>query len=289
MAIVFLALLAAAACQSDERSGPGEQDAHRYVITSLMVTQNWTAALLDGVDTPLLLFDENFHNPTGKLSPAQEALLANARAGVLYDGHMDLFAKESMTKLLPKDAPLWLLEESESRGFNWMHLDWALQAIPGLSTRLRERFPSQEDSISANEDVLTNKLEALRVELDAQLAGLKDQEVLLEDARLRPFAEMCGLRVRATYRLHASRPATQEELETFRKEARSMSHPVVVALTGPVDAVLRDLLADEHITAASVDPIVQSAAGPDYYAVRMRQNIANLVLAMKSRETAGAP
>ncbi|MDK2972271.1 MAG: zinc transport system substrate-binding protein [Candidatus Sumerlaeota bacterium] len=274
---LLCALFLVTACQRTADSGRPTAGATPEVITTAAFVQSWTADLLDGVEKPVVVFDQNLAADEPKIAPGQAALLANARLLVSTGTETDAFiraAREKEAASAPTAAPFAMPAE---RTWIWLDLSQAIAGVRTLSTRLQDVFPQEAAKIAANETDLTARLEALDERLLRLAAPIRGSEVFLQDSRLTPFAEHYGLTVAGLLSHRQGMAPTSEEIEAFQRAAARHANPILLAGTQISGDVLEVGEESATVTLVIVDPVLAGYVGRGHYERAMEGNAMVLV------------
>jgi ABC-type Zn2+ transport system substrate-binding protein/surface adhesin len=266
-------LLACAACRDANGTAPRRTPpATAKVLTTTSAVHSWAADLLDGVERPVLLFDQTLTSSEPGLSPAQIRLVESAAVLIALGGESDQFARQRFAELNPEGALAVAYPNLAGAGWVWLDVRQAVVGVQALAAELRALFPGQTSRIAQNEERLVRRLEATDREVERRLAPVAGHGVFLQDGRLKPFAERYGLTVRDVISRRPGMAPTPEELTDFQNKVRRLGRGVVLAGTQPGRDVLGVERNGVRPVLVLVDPVLSGYVGPGHFERQLERN-----------------
>ncbi|MBX3730517.1 MAG: zinc ABC transporter substrate-binding protein [Candidatus Sumerlaeia bacterium] len=266
-------LLACAACRDANGTAPRRTSpVTAKVLTTTSAVHSWAADLLDGVEKPVLLFDQTLTASEPGLSPAQIRLVESAAVLIALGGETDQFARQRFAELNADGALAVAYPNLAGAGWVWLDGRQAVTGVQTLAGELRALFPEQAARITRNEETLVRRIEAADRSVERRLAPVAGRAVFLHDGRLKPFAERYGLTVRDVISHRHGMAPTPEELTDFQNQARRVGRAVVLAGTQPGPEVLGIERDGVRPTLVLVDPVLAGYVGPGHFERQLERN-----------------
>lgn len=278
------------ACRPETMAQAPRSTGQPLVVTTAPIAQWMTTELLAGVGKPELLFERYPKDAKTPLPSYQANLLDQARVVVAIGGTIDATAREVIASS-PNGVTLRTFNgDDPATGFEWLVPDAAAATLRKLAATLAKDLPNNARSINENADRVAKGIAQLDADFAATAGALRGTRVVLDDPRLRGFAERAGLEVVYALELKPDLSITAEQRDRLAREAAPPKPARLVLVSHPdKKEALGEAVAKHQMTMVFVNPMHDPVVGTSDYVDTMRRNLVLLRLGVASAEITPEP
>jgi zinc transport system substrate-binding protein len=284
LAIVFTVFLSG--CQVQPTMAPGKTEANKTLnivtsfypmyIATINVANNIPGVKVINMTPPMTGCLHDY-----QLRPDDLKTLSDAQIFVINGAGMEAFmdkvvSQQPNLKIVDATKGIQLIKGHGEEGDNphvWVSITNAMQQVKNIGLQLAALDPEHAAQYSANTNIYTNKLEALRVKMHQAIDGAKNRDIITFHEAFPYFAQEFNLRIVSVIeREPGSEPSAAELADTIEIIKKSNIKALFSEPQYSVKAA--ETIANE--TGAkmyTLDPAVTGPMEPDGYIKIMESNM----------------
>ena len=165
----------------------------------------------------------------------------------------------------------------------WLDVKNAIRMVWNIADGLKTVFPDSAALIGANADAYITRLDALDKELTEGLKSVSRTDIVTFHEAFPYFARAYGLNTLACVTLDPDEAPSPLELSRVIETVKKADNCPLFAEPGVDSQALKTIAAETGAPVYVLDPVTTGSGAPDDYETKMRENLAVLQTALKTK------